>query len=65
MNCTHSRTSFGPDKPFDGPVYTPGVTEEHRKAHGNISYIETCLDCGVVRSINQNQGCEFSKWGPR
>ena len=52
MTCKHSHLKTGPDRCFSGPVR---VTDQNPAAHGNVTYTETCTDCGAERSVNVNQ----------
>lgn len=63
--CDHRKTIDGECRCFSHSVACHPYTEENRRAHGNVSYIETCLVCGAERSVNENQGShEYGTWGP-
>lgn len=62
--CEHERTRAGDAYGYTCSVAHEPYTHENRAAHGNITYTETCLDCGAERAVNCNQvHVEFSPWG--
>lgn len=61
--CNHDHYKTGDDWGFTSPVYTYGVTDENRVAHGNIGRTDTCCDCGRQRNRLLNAGQEeLSAW---
>jgi hypothetical protein len=64
--CTHPKhKQISSDYGFSCSVAVHPFTEENRGAHGGITYIEECRNCGAQRSVNQNQWhFEFSPHGP-
>lgn len=61
--CRHTAVIDGNHVPFRGSVATPRVTDEHRAAHGWVTYTQTCSDCKSKRDVNQNgMHFEFSAW---
>lgn len=66
IKCKHENTKAGPDYCYSGSVAVEPYTHENRAAHGGVSYEETCLDCGAVRSVNTNRWHkEVSPWNRR
>jgi hypothetical protein len=63
MACRHTSTVESEPTGYTGPVYTPGWTEEERRAHGAITFTETCVHCYRTRRVNANgRHVEHSKW---
>lgn len=62
--CEHSETTVGNPRPYNGSVYTVGVTEENLCAHGNIVHTRTCSHCGARRrELINGRHQEVSAWG--
>lgn len=65
MNCRHICVIDGHHYAYTAPVNTGGVTPENTAARGGITYTQTCYDCQLVRSVNENgNNFEFSAWLP-
>lgn len=63
-SCKHLETSYGRPYPFFWSVAHEPYTSENPRAHGNVSYTETCACCGATRAVNSNGGTtEVSPWG--
>jgi len=52
-NCRHVAWSEGDVYGFAGPIFG---AEEDRRAHGGVSWTDTCRGCGARRGVNANQG---------
>ena len=65
MKCKHSKTTVIETSGFTGSVARYPYTDENPAAHGNITVIEECEQCGAQRAVNINQSFhEYGTWGP-
>lgn len=65
MKCAHPQTTVRGTRPYYAPVFTSGVTEQNRAAHGGCCTTETCNACGASRTVLVNGDAEeHSAWGP-
>ncbi len=65
QKCQHGETTSGAERPYITSVSVHPFTDENPRAHGWVTYTQTCDDCGAERAVNANQGhAEFSPWGP-
>ena len=63
MKCKHLKTTVIETFGFTGPVARYPYTDENPAAHGNITVIEECEQCGAQRAVNINQNFyEYSTW---
>lgn len=64
--CSHEQHyQVGAAWGYTGSVSVHPYTDEDRRAHGNITILVECRDCGARRKENHNQGyVEASPWGP-
>jgi len=65
MKCKHATTTTDATsvRCYAGPVAVAG--HENRAAHGCITQVERCLDCGAERRVNVNGvHYEVGPWGP-
>ena len=61
--CKHLRTEDGPERCYSGSVAVHPYTAENRAAHGCVTWVETCLECGAERAVNGNYGHrEYGPW---
>ena len=63
--CTHENTQNGEMYGFTTAVYEQPYTHEERRAHGGVTYTETCQACGMQRKVNSNgRHYEYGAWHP-
>ena len=61
-DCFHKRTGPVQQVAFQGCVATQPDAHWDR-AHGGVTRIQACLECGAVRKINVHGDCrEFGPW---
>jgi len=66
MKCKHATTTTDATsvRCYAGSVAVG--QHENRAAHGCITQVEQCLDCGAERRVNVNGvHYELGPWGPR
>ena len=63
--CQHNGTPMrGTIYGYCRPVAVSPYTHEEQRAHGGVTYTETCAGCGVTRKVNSNgRHREYSPWG--
>lgn len=63
--CNHSISTTVRTDPFFGPVHDPKLGTENRAAHGCVTDLDECTDCGAQRWVNRNGvHTEYGPWSP-